>query len=321
MSALVAFGLAFGLIPLARRVGLATGLVDRPGDPSLAIHARPVPLLGGPAVVGAALGGAALVGRGVPGSVLGAAAIALATGLADDVKPLPPLVRLVLLAGAGAVLAAGGVKVSPLGPLAAVGVVCLVLVCANATNLLDGQNGLAGGLTAAAAAGLAGLAPGGSAARGIGFGLAGAVVAFLIWNMPGRIFLGNGGAYAIGTLLAALAAAGSRAGGARGLLAAGACLGVFAFELLFTVVRRVGTKASLTAGDRLHSYDIVADREESRTRSTYRFWAGGAVAAALGIAADRLALAAGAALVAVAAVAAGAWGARLWARRPRPARM
>ncbi|MGH2793470.1 MAG: hypothetical protein ACRDKG_04115, partial [Actinomycetota bacterium] len=234
MSFLIACGIAVALVPIARRAGIAVGLVDRPSDPTLAIHARPVPILGGAAVVAATLLGAAVAGDGLPGSIVAAVTIAFAAGLADDVRQLTPVVRLVLLGGAGVVLAVGDVGIEPLGALAGVATVALTLACANATNLLDGQNGLAGGLASIAGGALALVAPAGSGVRSLGFALAGAGIGFLVWNLPGRIFLGNGGAYAVGTLLAALAASVSSSGW-HGLLVAGACLGVLAFEMVFTV--------------------------------------------------------------------------------------
>lgn len=319
MSFLVAVGLALVLVPIALRVGVVSGLVDRAADPSLAIHARPVPVLGGAAVVAATLVATALAGDGLPGSVVAATTIAFAAGLADDVRQLTPVVRLVLLAGAGVVLATGGVQIEPLGSLAGVAMVALTLACANATNLLDGQNGLAGGLVSIAAATLAVTAAGGAGIRDLGFALAGAGVGFLVWNLPGKIFLGNGGAYAAGTLLAAIAASVTSAYGWKGVLAAGASLGVLGFEMLFTVARRLGSGASLTSGDRLHSYDIIAVRTDSRLRSTLILCAAGAIAGSIGYGASRVALATGAALAGVAALGAAAAGVRLWPGRTRTA--
>ncbi|MGH2785757.1 MAG: hypothetical protein ACRDJ1_10885, partial [Actinomycetota bacterium] len=295
MSFAIAVAVALALTPFARRIGIATGLVDRPADPALAIHTAPVPLLGGLAVIGAALLSVAFVGDGLPGSVLAATLIGLVTGLIDDVRPLPPLIRLAIIAAGGVVLAIDGLDVEPLGALAGIGVVALVLASTNAVNMIDGQNGLAGGLIAAAAGGIALVHPSGHPARAIGFALAGAAVAFLVWNVPGRIFLGNGGAYAAGSLLAALAAS-ATAEGWRGVLAAGACLGVFAFEMLFTVARRIRSGHGLMTGDRLHSYDIVAERRGSRLGSTYRFWIAGVGAAAVGYAVSRIDLGPGLAI-------------------------
>lgn len=315
MSFALALGIAVVLTPLARRTGLAAGIVDRPSDPELAIHKRPVPVLGGMAVIAATLAASATVGDGLPGSVVAATLVALAAGFADDLRKLTPIVRLVLLSLAGIVLAAGGVDLEPLGVLAGAGMVVVALACANATNLLDGQNGLAGGLAAVAAAALGAMAGSGSAARGIGFALAGAIAGFIIWNLPGRIFLGNGGAYALGTLLAALAAAVVAAEGWRGIIASAACLGVFVAEVLATIARRLRSGASVTSGDRLHAYDILAGRLGSRLRSTVSFWAGGAVGAGIGFAVLRLPVAAGAVIVVAQLTAATAWAIRLWAVR------
>jgi UDP-GlcNAc:undecaprenyl-phosphate GlcNAc-1-phosphate transferase len=282
MPFLLGLGLGLALVPVARWAGLASGLVDRPGDP-LRIHDRPVPLLGGAAVVGAALIGTALFGTVSPW-VAGAAILALLAGLADDVRPLPVWLRLAAQAAAGGLLVAGGFRLTPLGPLGAAAVVVLVLLAANAVNILDGQDGLAGGLAAIAAAALVGLAGWSdrSAAGVLGLALAGALLAFLLWNRPpARIFLGNGGAYALGTLLAVLVV-GTTDGWVL-LVAAALCLAVFAFELVFTVVRRVRAGDPLTAGDRRHSYDLLAERLGGRTTSTLAFWGLGLLAGAAGL--------------------------------------
>jgi hypothetical protein len=83
---------AVALTPLARRVGLALGLVDRPDD-GLKIHPHPVPVLGGVAVIVTTVGAMVALGRPPSWSVAGAVALALATGVADDVRPLPAWLR------------------------------------------------------------------------------------------------------------------------------------------------------------------------------------------------------------------------------------
>lgn len=266
MPFVAAFGLSVLLTPLAGRLGLALRLVDAPRHGVLKIHRRPIPVLGGLAVVAATFGSVGLIGLPPSIAVLAAVLLALGIGLVDDSVKLPAGSRLVLLAGVGAVLVAGGLKVEALGSVGGVGVVALVLACANAVNMIDGQDGLAGGLGAIAAVGLAFVA-GDRGAEDVGLALGGSLAGFLVWNRPpARIFLGNGGAYALGTLLAVVAVAGS-VRGFRGIIAAGLCLGVFAFELTYTVARRIGGRRSLIEGDREHSYDILADRA-GRGRAT-----------------------------------------------------
>jgi UDP-N-acetylmuramyl pentapeptide phosphotransferase/UDP-N-acetylglucosamine-1-phosphate transferase len=311
MTFAIALGVAAVATPLLALIARAAGHVDRPDGDDLKIHRRAVPLSGGVAAVAGTLV-AILVAGAVGWAIASAILVALVSGLVDDRRPLPPWIRLGLQAGAGVLLVAGGIRVDPLGPLAEAGTVLLVLLCANAVNMMDGQDGLAGGLGAIAAGGLAGasILAGGDA--GPGLALAGGLTGFLVWNFPrARVFLGNGGAYAAGTALAGLAALLSETAGWPGLLAAGLCMGPFAAELSFTVLRRLGSRETLTAGDRLHSYDLLAGRV-GRTASTLVFWAVGAASSGLGLLVVGLSGPAGAAIVAAAAAMTLAAGLVLW---------
>lgn len=318
MPFLIAFGLALVLTPAFGRMGLAVGLVDRPED-ALKIHSRPVPVLGGVAVMASALGTLAALRSWLPSAVIVAAAIALGAGLLDDTKPVPPWLRLLLQAAAAGVLLGAGFSLGPLGVLSAISGLVLVLACANATNMLDGQDALVGGLAAIAALGLSALAAwsGGSEAARLGLALGGALVGFTIWNRPpARIFLGNGGAYAVGTLLAVIALVVTSQSGWRGLLAAGVCLGVFAFEIVFTVTRRFLSGSPIVPGDRFHSFDLLA-AEQGRNRVTLLFWGLGLVAAGLAFLIRLLPLTAGVFVTAAASGLAGLAGARLYTRLVR----
>jgi UDP-GlcNAc:undecaprenyl-phosphate GlcNAc-1-phosphate transferase len=314
---LIALAVGLVLTPGAIRAGRAAGLLDRPGDP-LKIHSQPVPVLGGLSVVGSTFAALAVGPGAVSAAVVAGVCVALVVGLLDDVKPLGTRVHLLLQLAAGAVLAIGGLELAPLGPLGAAGAVVLTLVCMNAVNLIDGQDGLAGGLATIAALSLAAviaIAGGDPAALGIGLALAGSCAAFLVWNRPpARIFLGNGGAYAVGVLLAVLAATAAAQAGWRGLLAGLVCLGIFLFELAFTVARRL-RGGGLAAGDREHSYDLLSRELGSRGRGTAAFLALGALAGLLGLAIASASLLWGAIAAACGCAAAAVWGRRLWARR------
>jgi UDP-GlcNAc:undecaprenyl-phosphate GlcNAc-1-phosphate transferase len=321
MPFFIAIALALVLTWCARRIGLATGLVDRPSPAGegelrkLKIHTVPIPVLGGLGVMLAVPATLLLEGRGPPLAITAGVALATAIGLVDDARPLPASVRLVTLAGAGVLLAVG-LPLDPLGKfelLARIGTVVLVLLLANAVNLTDGQDGLVGGLGAIASTGLAALIIANDRDPLLAVALAGALVGFLAWNLPpARVFLGNGGAYGLGALLTVLTAQVTLGHGWHGLLAAGLCLGVFAFELTFTVVRRLVASQLLATGDRRHTYDLLGRSRGNRDRSTLALWTLGAVAAGAGYASDKVSLAAAGAMIAVAFVIATAAGGRLW---------
>jgi UDP-GlcNAc:undecaprenyl-phosphate/decaprenyl-phosphate GlcNAc-1-phosphate transferase len=330
MPFFIAIALGLVLTWAARRLGLATGLVDRPAadagaaaQDQLKIHAVPIPVLGGLGVMAASLATLLVVGHELPALVIAGVVVATGIGLVDDARPLPASVRMLVLAVAGVLLAVG-LPLDPVGSLsragmvvllARAGVVVLLLLLANAVNLIDGQDGLAGGLGAIASAGLAAViaANGNSEAPVLAVVLAGALVGFLAWNLPpARVFLGNGGAYGLGSLLTVLAAHATILHGYHGLLAAGLCLGVFAFELAFTVVRRLVSSQRLATGDRRHSYDLLGRSRGNRDRSTLALWTLGAVSAGAGYAADQVSLAAAGTMIAVAFVMGTAAGNRLW---------
>ena len=312
MPFFVSIALALVLTWAARRLGLATGLVDRPpasepdgdGPPApehLKIHTVPVPVLGGLGVVAAVLGALLVAGADLPALAILGVVMATAIGLVDDARPQPASVRVVALAVAGVPIAVG-LPLGELGPPARVGVVVLLLLLANAVNLIDGQDGLAGGLGA-----IAGVDP------VLALVVAGALVGFLAWNLPpARVFLGNGGAYGLGALLTVLAAQATIGHGWHGLLAAALCLGVFAFELTFTVARRLVAAQGLATGDRRHSYDLLGRSRGNRDRSTLALWTLGAVSAGAGYASDQVSLAAAATMLGVAFVIGTAAGGRLW---------
>jgi UDP-GlcNAc:undecaprenyl-phosphate/decaprenyl-phosphate GlcNAc-1-phosphate transferase len=78
---------------------------------------------------------------------------------------------------------------------------------ANAINIIDGYNGLASGFSIIVLLGLAfvGHQTGDALIAFLALGLAGGILGFLVWNWPsGKIFLGDGGAYLIGFMLAEL---------------------------------------------------------------------------------------------------------------------
>jgi UDP-GlcNAc:undecaprenyl-phosphate GlcNAc-1-phosphate transferase len=316
MPFIAAFAFAVVLTPVVGRAGLAIGLVDKPDDhDALKIHAQPIPLVGGVAVAASAFGALTLIGGWLPLPVLAAVGLALAVGLLDDTRTLAPWARLLLQASAAGILVAAGFSLGPQNLVGAAGTLLVVILCANSVNMVDGQDGLAGGVAAIAALGLAAVAAWGRdfQAAGLSLAVGGSLLGFTLWNRPpARIFLGNGGAYAVGTLLAVVTLRLTMQSGWRGLLAAGVCLGVFAFEIVFTVTRRFLAGNPIVPGDRFHSFDLLATDDADRSKVTAIFWGIALVTSGLAFLIRYVPLTGGILITAVVCVAASLAGIRLY---------
>lgn len=183
------------------------GPLDHPGPRSS--HLAPVPRMGGTGLVLAGLAGAAALAVAgvwpVPWtSSLAALALVAAVGLADDIRPLPALPRLLAHLLAAALLAASvlvGADGLRLAPWLAALAVLAIAWSVNLHNFMDGIDGLLAlqtlwyGAIYALALGLAGE----YGAALFAALLAAATLGFLPFNLPrARAFLGDGASGFIG---------------------------------------------------------------------------------------------------------------------------
>jgi UDP-GlcNAc:undecaprenyl-phosphate/decaprenyl-phosphate GlcNAc-1-phosphate transferase len=236
--------------PILRRIALRLGIVDRPGP--LKTHRSPVPYLGGVAVFLGVVVGPIEAGRLALLIPYGAA---LALGVVDDARGLPPRARL----GAEVAIGVVAAVVVPGPMLVKVATAVLTVVLLNAVNLLDGQDGLAAGACLVSAAAFAIL--GGDAAM-VGLALAGALAAFLVFNAPpARMYLGDGGAYLIGTVLATLPALTEHGTTDWSVwIATPLIVGLPLADTAIAIVRRSLAHRPLFLGDRSHVYDQLVDQ-------------------------------------------------------------
>jgi len=184
---------------------------------------------------------------------------ATALGVTDDRFDVPPLIRVVGEVAVGVAVVVTCPVHLP-GAVAAVGIIAVTLLLVNGVNLMDGLDMLAGGTVAVAGVGFAVVLA--ATGRHLGVALAAALVAFLLFNRPpARIYLGDGGAYLLGTTLTVLVA---EAWGPSVTTAVGAAsfalVALPAAEVAFAVVRRVRGRQSVLAGDRGHPYDRLVAR-------------------------------------------------------------
>src|ERR671916_1597902 len=217
---LVAAVVAFAATPLTARFACRLGVLHYPRERDL--HDRPVPGLGGLAILIAAVVAALLflpANQESRGIVAGAIAIAL-IGAVDDARPggLHPLVKLAGQFAAAAIPVWCDVRVEnmtlpfvdpiDLGsfgqPLTLLGIVAVM----NVVNFTDGADGLAAGVCTIAAGTFAiiALSLDRDEAGVLAAVVAGASVGFLWHNFaPASIFMGDAGSNLLGLLLACVA--------------------------------------------------------------------------------------------------------------------
>ena len=280
---LVAALIAFAVTPPTARLARRMGVLHQPRDRDL--HDRPVPGLGGLAIL-AAVVVAALVflpaGRETRGIVGGAVAIAL-IGAVDDARPdgLHPFVKLVGQFAAAAIPVFCEVRVEnmtlpfidpiDLGawgyPLTLVGMVAVM----NVVNFTDGADGLAAGVCTIAAATFAiiALSLNRDAAGVLAALTAGAAVGFLWHNFhPASIFMGDSGSNLLGLLLACVAI--------QGVLKTAAVVALFfpllilavpALDATFVVAKRIKYRRPVYSADRWHFHHRFANIGFSQRRT------------------------------------------------------
>jgi len=168
----------------------------------------------------------------------------------------------------------------PLAILALVG-------AANAVNLTDGMDGLAGGLSIIAVGALVLLVPGAAAGeKAVAMTLCGGIAAFLFFNRyPARVFMGDTGALAIGYALAAMAIQ-------QGFLILLPLIGlVFVLETLSVIIQVAYFKA--TGGRRVFKMTPIHytfhHEGWSENRIALSFWGAGLVSALAAFGVARLA--------------------------------
>lgn len=330
---LSAFAVALAAGPVVKRLAIRFDFFDRP-DGGLKPHSRPIPYLGGMAIYLGWLTGLAgalyLSGSGLPTEgpiswygprmliwIATAGTIMMVTGLIDDRRHLPPILRLGIQAAVSGILILGGIgsrtaaallegwidptisaaTAAALPALSVVIAAFIIAAASNATNLIDGMDGLCAGVLGISAIGFmalsATLAANGemqeSGARlivVITAAVAGACAAFLFFNFnPASMFMGDSGSLLLGFSVATILILLAEQAGWRGLVSGTMALGFPIFDLTLAVARRWLNKKPLFVGDRSHFYDQVRDRGVSIKRTVVLCYLMQAGFSGLGIAA------------------------------------
>ena len=266
------------LTPIVRRISYRFGVLDHALS-SRKIHGRPIPRLGGIAIVIAFyvplvglllfhsdVGAMFLAERNhTLGLFVGGLAIAL-LGLYDDLRGSGAVRKFaVQFAVAGFLYYLGfraELLANPFGNPIQLGWVSLpftllwMVGVINAMNLIDGLDGLAGGvaLVAVVTTFLVSLQRGHPLMMLFSSALAGAIVGFLFYNFnPASIFMGDTGSMFLGFILAATALqTNQKASTAVAVLIPGIALGVPIMDTLLAIGRRAMRGRPLFQADKEH---------------------------------------------------------------------
>lgn len=220
----IAFCLTLAFVPLIIRLGHHKGWFDHFDERK--IHKAKIPRLGGAGFAFAWLLAVlvAVVLKIEPefqwtSLVYMAGIMVLFTvGLVDDFRNLPARIKLFIQIGGAVIILFSGVQVSEVilpwpgltvkfGFLTPFLTVFWIISITNAINLIDGLDAQAGGISFLAAVGIAVMhvVQGNDSAAILSAALAASIAGFLVFNRPpARIFMGDGGAYFLGGVLATL---------------------------------------------------------------------------------------------------------------------
>jgi UDP-GlcNAc:undecaprenyl-phosphate GlcNAc-1-phosphate transferase len=263
------------LIILARR----SGLIDRPGGRKQ--HSGEVPLIGGLAIYAALTSVAVVHWASLDGETLRfllLAGAAVAAGLIDDRRGLRPAAKLALqFAIAALAVLWGGDLLDDLGDILGFGNIVLgwtaplismfaYVALMNAVNLIDGADGVAGGVSCVILCGLIALATlAGGPSLWVLTATLGAISGFLAYNLPlgGRrplAFLGEAGSMLIGFALGWSALAVHRSAPHLPPIALAWVLSVPILDMTAVAVSRILNGRSPFDPGRDHLHHLLLDR-------------------------------------------------------------
>jgi len=294
---LVSFVVALATTPICRTLALQLRIVDRPDD-FLKPHQKPIPYLGGVAIFLGWVAGVLIALRLASGNVrmplmLGiamAGLLIMLIGLFDDLRYMRPKVKLfcnvavavyLVYLGLGSSLVtvftqSMGVEFAAserwliLTYSAPVAVFIIVGSC-NATNLIDGLDGLCTGVLSIISLGFFILAaymglyregePWANEMIVLSLAILGASLGFLPFNWnPATIFMGDAGSMLLGLNAAMIMLLFAEDQQIAFMMAALMVFGLPIGDMLLTMARRWRNGRPLMEGDRSHFYDQLRDR-------------------------------------------------------------
>jgi UDP-GlcNAc:undecaprenyl-phosphate GlcNAc-1-phosphate transferase len=206
--------------------------------------------------------------------MLVASSLVFGIGLRDDLKTLRVRTKLIAQIVAGLIVCSAGIHIDKLvikdfisidlGILSIPFTLCWIIGVTNAVNLIDGLDGLAGGICAIACGAMACLSmiQGNLILATMMLAMFGALTGFLLFNFhPARIFMGDGGSLFIGfTIATASVLTTAKSEALIGFALPVLVLGIPIFDTLLSILRRFLNRRGIMSPDRGHFHHLLLDR-------------------------------------------------------------
>ncbi len=315
----LAVAVSWFLTPYVRNMAIKRGAIDDPKIDDRRVHKEPIPRWGGLAIyAGIVVALLAVLPFAYPKSpfppyligMLVVAGLLVVVGALDDLYQYKARVQLLLLLGAGVAVQfftspiAGKewrVQINTIGipfsngqaldisqwyfavPLTAI----YIFVVTKTMDTTDGVDGLAAGIATIAATTLTIIATYGHQPRValIAAATAGAAIGFLKHNYnPAKIFMGTGGAYVLGFMLACLSIVGAfKTAAAVALAVPVFVFGIPIFDAFFVITRRILSGDPITKADKRHLHHTLLGKGLSQRQTVLVMYVAAATLCAIAL--------------------------------------
>jgi UDP-GlcNAc:undecaprenyl-phosphate GlcNAc-1-phosphate transferase len=319
MTGLIALAVSWILTPFVRRLAISKGAVDDPKSDNRRVHKEPIPRWGGLAIYAAIVTSLLVTlpfafpkSTPFPMYLIGmllVSGVLVVAGALDDLYQYKAKVQMVVLiaAGVGVQFFASevggkvqkvqvltlGVPLTEQGTYIALGILAIpltafyIFLVTKTMDTIDGIDGLAAGIAAIAAGTLVLIAAYSGQPRValVAAAIAGAALGFLRHNYnPAKIFMGTGGAYVLGFMLACLSIVGAlKTAAAVSLLLPVLVFGVPIFDAFFVIVRRVASGQPITQADKRHLHHTLLGKGLTQRQAVWVLYAAAAALCAVAL--------------------------------------
>ena len=255
------------IIPFVKKIAEHIGAIDIPD--ARKVHTKPIPRLGGLGIFIGFLIGYMIFGENniQMNSILIGSFIIILTGICDDIKPISAKSKLFGQIFASCVVVFYGnillnnVTIWGLnldfGIFAYPITILFIVACANVINLIDGLDGLSGGISSIFYLSTIVICFFQSRFSELEFVLSlimlGSTLGFLVHNFhPAKIFAGDSGALFMGFMIAVISLLGFKTTAITSVFIPLMILAVPILDTLFAIIRRLLKHQSIITPDKLH---------------------------------------------------------------------